>query len=71
MTTFENLTMIVEKESRIRKEMEQNPGIKFAQPPVSMVSPSFLSRLDLWPKPHHLASLPDHPWHLSTVPGYS
>jgi len=28
MTTFENLTTIVEKEYRIRKEMERNPRIK-------------------------------------------
>ncbi|KAF2557267.1 hypothetical protein F2Q68_00016524 [Brassica cretica] len=44
---------------------------KFAHPPLSTGSPSFLSCLDLSPKPHHPASLPDHPRRLLIVSGYS
>ena len=39
-TTFENLTTNVEKDSRIMKEMEQNPKIKILPSPQWRVRPN-------------------------------
>ncbi|KAF3600531.1 hypothetical protein F2Q69_00035107 [Brassica cretica] len=51
--------------------MERNPRIKIL-PSASLHG---LTILPLMPrsvgKSHHLESLPDYPWHLLIIPGYS
>ena len=69
MTTFENLTTIVEKESRIRKEMERNPRIKI-RPSASLhgltilpLAPRSVAKISSSDKSSWSSLAPlDHPW---------